>query len=40
MTDTEQNRRTFERYKRFEFEGRFWKVQAPDFISTSGVYEI
>ena len=40
MCDTEQNRRTFERYKRFEFDGRFWKVQAPDYISTSGVYEI
>lgn len=40
MADTEQNRRTFERYKRFEFDGRFWKVQAPDYISTSGVYEI
>lgn len=40
MADTEQNRRTFERYKRFEFDGRYWKVQAPDYISTSGVYEI
>lgn len=40
MTDTEQNRRTFERYKRFEFNGRYWKVQAPDFISTPGIYEI
>ena len=40
MADTEQNRRTFERYKRFEFDGRFWKVQAPDYISTSGIYEI
>lgn len=40
MADTEQNRRTFERYKRFEFDGRYWKVQAPDYISTSGIYEI
>ena len=40
MTDSEQNRRTFERYKRFEFDGRYWKVQAPDFISTPGIYEI
>ena len=40
MADTEQNRRTFERYKRFEFDGRYWKVQAPDFISTPGVYDI
>ena len=40
MADTEANRRTFERYKRFEFDGRFWKVQAPDFISTPGIFEI
>lgn len=40
MADTEENRRTFERYKRFEFDGRYWKVQAPDFISTPGVFEI
>lgn len=40
MADTEANRRTFERYKRFEFDGRYWKVQAPDYISTPGVYEI
>lgn len=40
MADTEVNRRTFERYKRFEFDGRYWKVQAPDFISTPGIIEI
>ena len=40
MKDTEVNRRTFERYQNFEFDGRFWKVQAPDFISTPGVFEI
>ena len=40
MADTEVNRRIFERYKRFEFDGRYWKVQAPDFISTPGVFEI
>lgn len=40
MADTEQNRRTFERYKRFEYDGRYWKVQAPDFISTPGVFDI
>lgn len=40
LRDTEQNRRTFERYKRFEFNGRYWKVQAPDFISTPGVLDI
>lgn len=40
MTDTDQNRRTFERYKRFEFDGRYWQVQAPDYISTPGIFEI
>ncbi len=40
MRDTEQNRRTFERYKRFKFNERYWKVQAPDFISTPGILEI
>lgn len=40
MADTERNRRTFERYVNFEFDERFWKVQAVDFISTPGVYEI
>lgn len=40
MADTEENRRTFERYKRFEFDDRYWKVQVCDFISTPGVYEI
>lgn len=40
MTDTEQNRRTFERYKRFEFDERYWKVQAPDYISTPGIFQI
>ena len=36
---TDQNRRTFERYKRFEYDGRYWKVNAPDFISTPGIFE-
>lgn len=40
MVNTEQNRRTFERYCNFEFAGRFWKVQAPDSISTPGILEI
>ena len=40
MPDTDQNRKTFERYKRFEFNGRYWKIQAPDFISTPGIIEI
>lgn len=40
MVNTEQTRRLFERYCRFSFAGRFWKVQAPDSISTPGVLEI
>ena len=40
MAGTEQNRRTFERYKRFEYDGRYWKVQTCDFISTPGVFDI
>lgn len=37
---TEQTMRSLERYSRFEFEGRYWKVQAPDSISTPGILEI
>lgn len=40
MPDNERNRRTFERYKRFKFNERYWKVSAPDFISTPGIIEI
>lgn len=40
IRDTEQNRRTFERYHKFEFNNRFWMVTAPDFISTPGILEI
>ena len=40
MKDNELNRRTFERYQNFKYEDRFWKVQAPDYISTPGVLEI
>lgn len=40
MADTEQNRRTFQRYSRFKFDDRYWMVQAPDFISTPGVFNI
>ena len=40
MTYSEQNKRTFERYKRFKFDNRYWKVTAPDFISTPGIIEI
>lgn len=37
---SERNRQLFERYKRFEFDGRFWQVQAPDTISTPGIIEV
>lgn len=40
MVDNEVNRRTFERYRNFKYDDRYWKVQAPDFISTPGVFEI
>lgn len=40
MTDTEMNRRNFKRYSNFEFDGYFWKVQAPDHISTPGILEV
>lgn len=37
---TEETIRALERYQRFEFAGRYWKVQAPDSISTPGILEI
>lgn len=40
MANTEQNRRAFQRYARFQFDDCYWMVQAPDFISTPGVFEI
>lgn len=40
MADTEQNRNNFKRYRNFEFDGYFWKVQAVDHISTPGILEI
>lgn len=40
MTDTPENRRNFKRYCNFEFDGYFWKVQAPDHISTPGILEV
>lgn len=40
MTDNEQNRKNFTRYRNFEFDGYFWKVQAVDHISTPGILEI
>ena len=40
MPLTDQNKRLFERYKRFHFMDRYWMVQAPDSISTPGILEI
>lgn len=40
MRDNEINRRNFKRYSNFEFDGYFWKVQAPDHISTPGILEV
>ena len=40
VTYNERNRALFERYKRFEFDGRYWEVQAPDTISTPGIIEV
>ena len=37
---TEENRKLFNRYCRFSFDGRMWMVQAPDSISTPGILEI
>lgn len=35
----ERTERALERYQRFEFENRFWKVQTIDVISTPGIIE-
>lgn len=35
----EKTERALERYQRFEFENRFWKVQTIDVISTPGIIE-
>lgn len=40
VANTERNRQLFERYKRFEFEDRYWQVTAPDTISTPGIIEV
>ena len=40
MKDTPENRRKFKRYCNFEFDGYFWKVQAPDHVSTPGILEV
>lgn len=39
LTLTEQTRRIFDRYFRFEFAGRYWQVNAADWISTPGILE-
>lgn len=36
----EKTREAFERYKEFMFDGRCWRVEAPDAISISGVLDI
>lgn len=40
MKKTDQTMRSFDRYCRFEFMGKFWKVNATDWISTPGILEI
>lgn len=40
MIDNEQNRRTFDRYENFQFNGRWWKVQATDSVSTPNILEV
>lgn len=40
MPNTEQNRRLFARYERFQFADMYWQVEAFDHISTPGILEI
>lgn len=40
LPKTEQTIRIFNRYFTFKFENRYWKVTAPDEISTPGILEI
>lgn len=40
LPKTEQTVRMFDRYFTFKFENRYWKVTAPDSISTPGILEI
>lgn len=37
IPDNLVNRRTFARYQKFQFQNRWWQVQAPDSISTPGI---
>lgn len=40
MTNSEQNRKLFDRYCRFSFGGKFWQVQVQDSISTPNIIEV
>lgn len=40
MRNTEQTRRLFTRYKRFQFADRYWMVEAFDDISTPNILEV
>lgn len=40
MPLTDDNKRIFSRYKRFEFAGQIWKVNATDWISTPNILEV
>lgn len=39
VANTEKTVKYFDRYQRFSFAGRYWKVTAPDSISTPGILE-
>jgi hypothetical protein len=39
VTKTDKTIKLFDRYQRFSFAGRYWKVTAPDSISTPGILE-
>lgn len=40
MPDNEENQKLFNRYCRFTFKGKTWKVQVQDNISTPGIIEV
>jgi hypothetical protein len=39
VTKTDKTIKLFDRYQRFSFAGRYWKITAPDSISTPGILE-
>lgn len=39
VANTEKTVKYFDRYQKFQFAGRYWKVTAPDSISTPGILE-